>query len=87
MVGPQSAGKSSALSRLSNVKFPTKTTRCTRVATLLNLRREEVEKPVTVLLRGQDKEGSPVEENFSESNGDTVSAVAAAQSRALDLFG
>lgn len=39
VVGGQSAGKSSVLSRLSGVEFPTASTRCTLIATELQLRK------------------------------------------------
>ena len=93
--GPQSAGKSSILSRLSGIKFPTHQKRCTRVASALHLRRgEESPVPVEVRLRGEAKDhrdvNAPsvaVDEEFQSELGDTDVRIKAAQDRALRLCG
>ena len=91
--GPQSAGKSSILSRLSGIKFPTHQKRCTRVASALHLRRGE-ESPVEVRLRGEAKDhrdanaaSVAVDEEFPPELGDTDVRIKAAQDRALTLCG
>jgi len=84
-VGPQSAGKSSVIRRVSGVALPEASTLCTRVATMVQMRRDaEPTHAVAVILQGPDAE-SISQENFDEAAGpDAVrDAVKRAQDKAL----
>ena len=83
VVGAQSAGKSSVLSRLSGVELPTHSERCTRVATLLKLRRVEEERPVEVAVVGTWKDAE-INERV-DVTGSSADAIRTAQQRALAI--
>ena len=86
VVGAQSAGKSSVLSRLSGVSFPTNAERCTLVGTVLELRRTKEAQVDKVTLTGRDKDEKEVVEEFN-GYGTTEEAISAAQKRAVELAG
>ena len=103
VVGAQSSGKSSILSRLSGVEFPTKSERCTRVATVLKLRRKSaVGDSIKVCLFGKieenvksEDESTPptntvrhINETFDDAAGVSVGErISRAQCRAIELAG
>jgi hypothetical protein len=84
VVGAQSAGNSSVLSRLSGVTFPQSSERCTRIGILLKLRRGEAAKPVRVELVGE-LEGKPVQQDFHDDKRETTEAIRLAQDHAMKL--
>lgn len=84
VVGGQSSGKSSALSRMSGVRFPTHSERCTRVAILLHLRRTKEAAPIRVTLVADGfSEEYPVD--ASVKHGGETEAIKKAQERAIEL--
>ena len=86
-VGPQSAGKSSVIRRVSGVALPEASTLCTRVATMVQMRRDN-KNTVEVLLQGPDS-GPDADQTFDcETGPDSVrDAVARAQAKALRMRG
>ena len=89
VVGAQSSGKSSTLSRVSGIEFPTDSGRCTRIATLLKLRRagddDDDDAPPRVRLRGK-KSGETIDEEFNTDGASVTDLIHRAQNRALELF-
>jgi hypothetical protein len=83
VVGAQSAGKSSVLSRLSSVTFPQSSERCTRIGVLLKLRSGPAT-PVRVELVGKVK-GEPVRREFHDGKHSTAEAIRLAQDKAVKL--
>tara|TARA_Y100000389_G_scaffold172404_1_gene180787 strand:- start:325 stop:2442 length:2118 start_codon:yes stop_codon:yes gene_type:complete len=83
ILGPQSAGKSSVIRRLSGIAFPEKATRCTRVATTLKLRKENT-KRLEVILKCPDGKEIPF---YVVEISDICEAVQRAQNRAIDESG
>ena len=86
--GPQSAGKSSLIRRISGVSLPTSSSACTRMATTVSVRRDAIDS-VRVEMLGP---GGSCETFFSTS--DTQfdktklnDAVANAQEKAIELSG
>ena len=86
VVGAQSAGKSSVLRRISGVKLPESKTLCTRVSTILNIRRdgEMGDESVSVTLQcpGGNEIDFPVR-NGKHDRPRVHDAVTNAQARAL----
>jgi GTP-binding protein EngB required for normal cell division len=87
VVGAQSSGKSSVLSRLSGVTFPTHAERCTLIGTVLKLRRAEKATAEEVRLTGRNKDGDVVDKVFSKDSHTTEEAISAAQELAVELAG
>jgi hypothetical protein len=81
VVGAQSAGKSSVLSRLSGVTFPQSSELCTRIGALLKLRRGPVE-PVRVVLVGE-LDDKRLRKEFHSEGRDTEEAIRLAQEHAI----
>lgn len=88
VVGAQSAGKSSVLSRLSGILFPTNAERCTLVGTVLELRHSNEFQGEKVYLTGRDKNNDQIDEEFIEKDHGTITnAISAAQEKAVQLAG
>ena len=87
VVGAQSAGKSSVLSRLSGVTFPTHAERCTLIGTVLKLRRADKATAEEVCLTGRNAAGDEVNKVFSKDGCTTEEAISAAQEHAVELAG
>ena len=86
--GPQSAGKSSLIRRISGVSLPTSSSACTRMATTISVRRDAIDSVLVEMLGP----GGLCETFFSTS--DTQfdktklnDAVANAQEKAIELSG
>ena len=81
--GPQSAGKSSVIRRVSDVSLPEASTICTRIATIIQMRRSD-EESTRVTLTGPD--GDKIIDTLISRRGSSVrDVVAKAQTRALKL--
>ena len=83
-VGPQSAGKSSVIRRVSDVALPEASTLCTRIATMVQIRRD-TEPTIAVILQGPGAE-TLMEEVFDEADAEGAKvkdAVKRAQDTAL----
>ena len=83
-VGPQSAGKSSVIRRVSGVALPEASTLCTRIATMVQMRRAK-EPIIAVILQGPGAE-TLMEEVFDEAEAEGTKvkdAVKRAQDTAL----
>ena len=72
-VGPQSAGKSSVIRRVSGVALPEASTLCTRVATMVQMRRDN-ENTIAVLLKGPDEDRDFYEDTGYATNHITLKA-------------
>lgn len=83
VVGAQSSGKSSVLSRLSCVTFPQSSERCTRIGILLKLRRGPAT-PARVELVGEVKCEAICQE-FHADERSTAEAIRLAQDKAVEL--
>jgi hypothetical protein len=70
--GPQSSGKSATVRHISGISLPEKATACTRIATLVQVRREQEEK-ITVQLVGPDGKMISIDETTAERAKDLVS--------------
>ena len=82
-VGPQSAGKSSVIRRVSGVALPEASTLCTRVATMVQMRRDAAH-TVAVILQGPNGESISQEAFHEDAGPDSVrDAVKRAQEKAL----
>lgn len=78
--GAQSAGKSSVIRRISRIALPEDSRCCTRIATLIQLRRD-AQKSITLALIGQD--GREVASKTLENLSDIRDMVADYQKQAL----
>ena len=78
--GPQSAGKSSVIRRISGVALPEASTLCTRVATLIQMRRSD-DAPTRVELQGPD--GEIISQESSHDMNKVRDAIAKAQATAV----
>ncbi len=79
--GPQSAGKSSVIRRISGVALPEATTLCTRIATVVQIRRRD-DSHVKVELIGSD---GKIVWDESPSFEEVAKSVLDAQNKAIDL--
>ena len=77
-VGPQSAGKSSAVRRVCGISLPEASTLCTRIATLVKMRRD-AEHSIRVTLVGPDGKEVTAESNVDAKQ--VAAAVSKAQAR------
>jgi len=78
--GPQSAGKSSVIRRISGVALPEASTLCTRIATMVQMRRDP-DSSIHVILNGPC--GEIVSNEFFKDPNDVQAAVKQAQQTAL----
>ena len=80
--GPQSAGKSSVIRRVSGVSLPEASTLCTRIATIIQMRRSN-DISTRVTLTGLD--GKHIMENTAHDGESVRNIVEKAQAKALKL--
>jgi len=80
--GPQSAGKSSVIRRISGVALPEASTLCTRIATMVQMRRH-AESSIRVILLGPG--GKMLSDESFDDPTDVQEAVTKAQDKALAL--
>ena len=80
--GPQSAGKSSVIRRVSGVSLPEASTLCTRIATIIQMRRSN-DTSTRVTLTGLD--GKHIMENTAHDGESVRNIVEKAQAKALKL--
>ena len=81
--GPQSAGKSSVIRRVSGVSLPEASTACTRIATIIQMRRAEVAS-TRVTLTGPNS-NLLLNESIEDTTGSVRNVVKKAQKKALEL--
>ena len=81
--GPQSAGKSSVIRRVSGVSLPESSTLCTRIATLIQMRRSS-DTSIRVTLVGPSGE-TIMDDSFGDNDAAVRDAVAKAQETAINL--
>jgi hypothetical protein len=87
--GPQSAGKSSVIRRVSGVSLPEASTLCTRIATIIQMRRSssssDGETSTRVTLIGPDGNNILDNESDAEDPNSIRDAVEKAQAKAIEL--